>query len=131
MIVHYITTTIFCYTTLCTFTSLYYYILFIILAFCSFGLLHIVALSPVLEAFAGLLLLDLIGAYLVHFIEHKVKFLWKFHMVHHADTHVDTTTANTNSFDLIFDPGTSAADNNKIADARSVYKFTVETTPHQ
>lgn len=59
-----------------------------------FGLLHIVALSPILEAIAGLLLLDLIGAYLVHLIEHKVKFLWKFHMVHHADTHVDTTTGN-------------------------------------
>ena len=44
---------------------------------------------------------------------------------------IDTTTANTNSFDLIFDPGTSAADNSKIADARSVYKFTVETTQHQ
>jgi sterol desaturase/sphingolipid hydroxylase (fatty acid hydroxylase superfamily) len=42
----------------------------------------------------GLLLLDLVGAYSVHFIEHKIKWMWKFHMVHHADTHVDTTTAN-------------------------------------
>jgi len=42
----------------------------------------------------GLLLMDLIGAYLIHYIEHKVKWMWKFHMVHHADTHVDTTTAN-------------------------------------
>lgn len=42
----------------------------------------------------GLLLLDLIGAYLVHFIEHKVKFLWRFHLVHHSDLWVDTTTAN-------------------------------------
>jgi sterol desaturase/sphingolipid hydroxylase (fatty acid hydroxylase superfamily) len=46
------------------------------------------------EAITGLLLLDFIGAYLVHMIEHKVKFLWKFHMVHHADTQVDTTTGN-------------------------------------
>ena len=44
---------------------------------------------------------------------------------------IDTTTADTNSFDLIFDPGTATANNNLIADARSVYKFTVETTPHQ
>ena len=43
---------------------------------------------------AGLLLLDLVGAYAIHFIQHKIKWLWKFHMVHHADTHVDTTTAN-------------------------------------
>ena len=60
----------------------------------NFGVLHIIQLSPWVEAIAGLLLLDFIGAYLVHMIEHKVKFLWKFHMVHHADTQVDTTTAN-------------------------------------
>ena len=60
----------------------------------NFGLLHLVSLTPWLEAIVGLLLLDFIGAYLVHMIEHKVKFLWKFHMVHHADTHVDTTTGN-------------------------------------
>lgn len=42
----------------------------------------------------GLLLLDLIGAYLAHFVEHKVKFLWKFHLIHHTDTWVDTTSAN-------------------------------------
>jgi sterol desaturase/sphingolipid hydroxylase (fatty acid hydroxylase superfamily) len=36
------------------------------------------------------LLLDLIGAYLVHFVEHKTKFLW-FHLIHHTDTWVDTS----------------------------------------
>jgi sterol desaturase/sphingolipid hydroxylase (fatty acid hydroxylase superfamily) len=52
------------------------------------GLLQIVKMSILLELIVGLLLLDLIGAYLVHLIEHKVKFLWKFHMVHHADVYV-------------------------------------------
>ncbi len=42
----------------------------------------------------GLLLLDLIGAWLVHWVEHQVKWMWKFHLVHHTDTNVDTTTAN-------------------------------------
>lgn len=42
----------------------------------------------------GLALLDLIGAYLVHLIEHKIKFLWSFHLIHHSDTWIDTTTAN-------------------------------------
>lgn len=42
----------------------------------------------------GLLLMDLIGAYLVHYVEHKIKFLWRFHLIHHTDTWVDTTTAN-------------------------------------
>lgn len=59
-----------------------------------FGLLQLVELPLWVFMLAGLLLLDLVGAYLIHFIEHKVKWMWKFHMVHHADTHVDTTTAN-------------------------------------
>ena len=42
----------------------------------------------------GLLLLDLIGAYLVHLIQHKTKFLWRFHLIHHTDTWIDTTSAN-------------------------------------
>ena len=44
---------------------------------------------------------------------------------------IDTTTADTNSFDLIFDPGTLTADNTMLADARNVFKFTLETQPHQ
>jgi len=59
-----------------------------------FGLLYLVALPNWLFMIAGLLLLDLVGAWFIHYIEHKVKWMWKFHMVHHADTHVDTTTAN-------------------------------------
>ena len=42
----------------------------------------------------GVLLLDFIGAYLAHFVEHKVKPLWMVHLVHHTDHNVDTTTAN-------------------------------------
>lgn len=45
-------------------------------------------------ALIGLLLMDLIGAYLVHLIEHKVKILWRFHLIHHTDTWIDTTSAN-------------------------------------
>lgn len=59
-----------------------------------FGLLQIIKLPLWVTLILGLLLLDLIGAYLIHFIEHKIKWMWKFHMIHHADTHVDTTTAN-------------------------------------
>ncbi len=59
-----------------------------------FGLLQLVVMPLWVYLLAGLLLLDLVGAYLVHYIEHKIKWMWKFHMVHHADTHVDTTTAN-------------------------------------
>ena len=38
------------------------------------------------------MILDLIGAYLVHLIEHKVPWMWKFHVVHHSDKNVDVTT---------------------------------------
>ena len=60
-----------------------------------FGLLQWLPKIPLgLYIFIGLLFLDLIGAYLVHFIEHKTKFLWRFHLIHHSDTWIDTTTAN-------------------------------------
>ncbi|MHA8091035.1 sterol desaturase family protein [Aquirufa regiilacus] len=59
-----------------------------------FGLLPLTGLTGWAQLIAGLLLLDLVGAYFIHWIEHKIKVLWKFHMVHHADTMVDTTTAN-------------------------------------
>lgn len=59
-----------------------------------FGILQWLAMPLWIELVAGMLLLDLVGAYVIHLIEHKVKWMWKFHMVHHADTSVDTTTAN-------------------------------------
>ena len=61
----------------------------------NFGILQwLPKMSILLYTLIGLLLLDLIGAYLVHLVEHKVKFLWRFHLIHHTDTWIDTTTAN-------------------------------------
>jgi len=61
----------------------------------NFGVLQWLPQMPLwLYALIGLLLLDLIGAYLVHLVEHKVKFLWRFHLIHHTDTWVDTTSGN-------------------------------------
>ncbi|MCE7991549.1 MAG: sterol desaturase family protein [Roseivirga sp.] len=57
-----------------------------------FGLLYIFDLPLWAQLVVGVLLLDLIGAYLVHWTEHKVKWMWKFHLVHHSDTTVDVTT---------------------------------------
>ena len=42
----------------------------------------------------GVLFMDFFGAYLPHFVEHKVPPLWMVHLVHHSDHKVDTTTAN-------------------------------------
>jgi sterol desaturase/sphingolipid hydroxylase (fatty acid hydroxylase superfamily) len=61
----------------------------------NFGILQWLPQIPLwLYALVGLLLLDLIGAYLAHLTEHKVKFLWRFHLIHHTDTWVDTTSGN-------------------------------------
>lgn len=59
-----------------------------------FGILQWITMPVWLQLIIGLMVLDLIGAWLIHYIQHKIKWLWKFHMIHHADTHVDTTTAN-------------------------------------
>ena len=58
------------------------------------GLLQFFTIPSWVQLIVGLLLIDLIGAYLIHIIEHKIKWMWKFHMIHHADKFVDTTTAN-------------------------------------
>ena len=61
----------------------------------NFGVIHLVnSSSTLISIILGLLVLDLIGAYLPHLVQHKVKFLWYIHIVHHTDHKVDTTTAN-------------------------------------
>ncbi len=59
-----------------------------------FGIIHLLNSSTIVNVFIGILILDLIGAYLPHLVQHKVKLLWYIHIVHHTDQKVDTTTAN-------------------------------------
>ena len=60
-----------------------------------FGIINWVPSLPLWAyVLLGVLLLDFIGAYLAHYVEHKVKPLWMVHLVHHTDHNVDTTTAN-------------------------------------
>lgn len=51
-------------------------------------------LPLILQTLIGLLLLDLISAWFAHWVQHKTPPLWKLHLIHHSDTHVDTTSAN-------------------------------------
>ena len=61
----------------------------------NFGIINWLPKMPLWSyVLIGLLLLDFIGAYLAHLTEHKVKPLWRVHLVHHTDHNVDTTTAN-------------------------------------
>ncbi|MDP5230390.1 MAG: sterol desaturase family protein [Cellulophaga sp.] len=60
----------------------------------NFGVLHWISLPLWAYILVGVLLMDFIGAYVAHYVEHKVKPLWMIHLVHHSDHNVDTTTAN-------------------------------------
>jgi len=58
------------------------------------GVLQWISMPVWVQAIVGLLILDLVGAWLIHYVEHHVKWMWKFHLIHHSDQHVDTTTGN-------------------------------------
>lgn len=61
----------------------------------NFGILRwTVPMHPVAACILGLLLLDFTGAYAVHYFEHKIPLFWRFHLIHHSDTWIDTTSAN-------------------------------------
>jgi sterol desaturase/sphingolipid hydroxylase (fatty acid hydroxylase superfamily) len=57
-----------------------------------FGLLYWVDAGVMVSIIISFLVLDFFGGWLVHITEHKVQFLWRFHVIHHADNNVDVTT---------------------------------------
>ena len=57
-----------------------------------FGLLQMIDLPLWTELILAIMVLDLIAQYFVHFLLHKVKWMWRLHLIHHTDTHVDATT---------------------------------------
>ncbi len=59
-----------------------------------FGIIQWIPMPIILKAIIGLLLMDLIGAWFVHWTEHHVKWMWMFHVIHHTDQNIDTTSAN-------------------------------------
>ena len=58
----------------------------------NFGLLNLIELPIWAELIIALVVLDLIAQYFVHYLLHKVPALWRLHLVHHSDKHVDVTT---------------------------------------
>src|SRR5205807_3040294 len=56
------------------------------------GLLNALPLPAWLEILLSVLLLDY-TLYVWHILTHKVPFLWRFHLVHHVDLDLDTSTA--------------------------------------
>lgn len=56
------------------------------------GLLYWLDFPLWAELLISVMLLDLVAQYLAHYLLHRVKWMWKFHLVHHSDTKVDATT---------------------------------------
>lgn len=67
--------------------------IFIWIADNQFGLLYLIDLPIWAELLIAVAILDFMAQYFVHYLLHRVKWMWKFHMVHHSDTKVDVTTA--------------------------------------
>lgn len=57
-----------------------------------FGLMNWVAFPLWAKVLFTLFIMDLFAQYIPHYLMHKVKPLWRFHVVHHSDTHVDVST---------------------------------------
>jgi sterol desaturase/sphingolipid hydroxylase (fatty acid hydroxylase superfamily) len=57
-----------------------------------FGLLNWINAPVWIMILISLLFADLFGQYIPHRIMHHIKWMWKFHIIHHSDTHVDVTT---------------------------------------
>ena len=57
----------------------------------SFGIVYWTRANVLFTVIIGVLALDF-SSWLVHLIMHKVRPLWRFHLIHHSDNNVDVTT---------------------------------------
>lgn len=57
-----------------------------------FGIVYWTNANVIGTIIISFLALDFFGGWLVHITEHKVPFLWRFHVIHHSDNNVDVTT---------------------------------------
>jgi sterol desaturase/sphingolipid hydroxylase (fatty acid hydroxylase superfamily) len=58
------------------------------------GLLNALPMPLWLYTLLGLMIIDLVSSWLIHWIQHRIRWMWRFHVIHHCDSYVDTTTAN-------------------------------------
>ena len=59
-----------------------------------YGIIQLIPMHLILFTFLGILLLDLLGAWLAHWVEHHVTWMWQFHLIHHTDMDLDASSAN-------------------------------------
>lgn len=58
----------------------------------NFGLIQFFKVGIIGSILITFFILDFFVGWLVHFTEHKIPLLWRFHVIHHADNNVDVTT---------------------------------------
>lgn len=58
----------------------------------NWGIFQWVDLPVWVKLIFSLFIMDFFAQYAPHYMLHKVKLFWRFHVVHHSDTHVDVTT---------------------------------------
>ncbi|NCW88494.1 MAG: sterol desaturase family protein, partial [Chitinophagia bacterium] len=56
-----------------------------------FGIIYWTNVNTIATILIGVFALDF-SSWLVHWVMHQQKFLWRFHLIHHSDTKVDVTT---------------------------------------
>jgi len=57
-----------------------------------FGVINWLQANVLATVLLTIVIVDFFGGWLVHLIEHKWRFFWRFHLVHHTDTNVDVTS---------------------------------------
>lgn len=71
----------------------------------NWGLFGLIKTPPLIKTIISVILLDY-TLYWWHLFNHKVKFLWRFHLVHHTDIEMDISTASRFHFgELILSVG--------------------------
>lgn len=58
----------------------------------NFGIVNWLHASVFWTIVISFLVLDFFGGWFVHIVQHKTRFLWRFHIIHHSDNNVDVTT---------------------------------------
>jgi len=56
------------------------------------GLLNMIDVPLWIKLIVGVMMLDFLAQWVAHYMLHRVKWMWKLHLVHHSDTMVDATT---------------------------------------
>jgi len=57
-----------------------------------FGIVNWLHTSVLWTIIISFIVIDFFGGWLVHMVQHKTYFLWRFHIIHHSDNNVDVTT---------------------------------------